>query len=812
MTLAHTKPLRPIHTTTEELASIEEEKRIPARGLYTEEARQERLDFLRDHSDTALDHLQETSLDPQKLTGNIENFIGAVEVPVGLAGPLLFNGQHAQGTFYAPMATSEGALVASATRGASAITRSGGVTTLVVHQRMMRVPLFVLRDMRSAFEFSRWLREHARQIQDQVREVSRHAELLSIEPTIMGSNVHVTFLYETGDAAGQNMTTACTWHCCQWILEQLRQRDDILIENFFIEANMSGDKKVTFQSLINGRGIRVTAEAVITDEELRRTLKTDKHTLGRAIRNAIAGSTQIGMVGFNINVANVIAAMFTATGQDIASVHESSLGQLHLQEVDEGLYASMTLPALIVGTVGGGTSLPRQKQLLESMGCHGPGKVSKLAEIIAGYCLALDLSTMAAIASGQFVAAHERLGRNRPVEFFTGADLTPDFFTEVLREQHDRPNLEVTEVDALDSALGGSSIITELTGQKIDKLVGLFPHKLALEEGGATQELDVMVKVKPLDAEVILMTSTMASMCSPRLASAHRKVKQKTGFKDVHTRELGVYRQTDPRFTRHVPAIHGIFEEPSRETYVLVMEHLDGMIHMDSANDIKAWTRAQKEAVIDGAAQLHSIWYRREDELLEQPWLGDYRTTASMTASRELLLSLGVHAFEEFPEWVSVHDLELHHILVRDIPMWWRELERQPRTLIHNDFNPRNFCLRPGKDGAGTLCVYDWELATIGLPQHDLAEFLSFMCTPQTTLEEVEYYSELHRKALAHYSKLALDEIDEEEWRTGLICSLYDLAIHRFAMYIMAHTFRHYPFMERAVRTIRHLIRLLRGL
>ena len=691
------------------------------------------------------------------------------------------------------------------------------MTTLVVHQRMMRVPLFVLRDMRSAFEFSRWLREHARQIQAQVSEVSRHAELISIEPTIMGSNVHVTFLYETGDAAGQNMTTACTWHCCQWILEQIRRRDDILIENFFIEANMSGDKKVTFQSLINGRGIRVTAEAVITDEELRRTLKTDKHTLGRAIRNAIAGSTQIGMVGFNINVANVIAAMFTATGQDIASVHESSLGQLHLQEVDEGLYASMTLPALIVGTVGGGTALPRQKQLLESMGCHGPGKVSKLAEIIAGYCLALDLSTMAAIASGQFVAAHERLGRNRPVEFFTGADLTPDFFTEVMHEQHGPDHATVAEVTKLESEQGGTSIISELTGQKIDKLIGLFPHKLTLEPSDDKNEqdaktLDVMVKVKPLDQEVILMTNTIASMCSPRLSSAHRKVKQKTGFKDIHTRELGIYRQADPRFVRHVPEIHGIFEQPSREAYVLVMEHLDGMIHMDSVNAIDGWTRAQKEAVIDGAAQLHSIWYRREEELLEQPWLGDYRTTESMTACQELLEALGVHAFEEFPEWVSIHDLELHHVLVRDIPMWWRELEQQPRTLIHNDFNPRNFCLRPSEEGAGTLCVYDWELATIGVPQHDLAEFLSFMCTPNVTLEEVEYYSELHRKALAHYSNLSLDEIDAEEWRIGLICSLYDLAIHRFAMYVMAHTFRHYPFMERAVRTIRHLIRLLRGL
>ena len=804
-------PLAPVIPITER----DEPPQIPARGLYSEEARLERLAFMRERSGTELAELESTEFDPGKLVGNIENLVSSVDIPVGLAGPLLFKGQHARGTFYAPMATSEGALVASATRGATAITRSGGVTTLVVHQRMMRVPLFVFGDVRSAFEFVSFLRAHTKDIKAQVGEVSRHAELLSIDPHIMGPNVHVTFLYETGDAAGQNMTTACTWHCCQWILRNLEtERPDMTVERFYIEGNMSGDKKVTFQSLINGRGTRVIAEAVLSDAQIERTLKTDRASLMRAVQSAMAGSIQVGMIGFNINTANVIGAMFTATGQDIACVHESSLAQLDIQEVEGGVYASMTLPALIVGTVGGGTGLPRQRALLQSIGCHGAGKAGKLAEIIAGYCLALDLSTMAAVASGQFVSAHERLGRNRPVQFFTRDDLTPDLFASTMRGALGAPALEVQQLIELERTETGSSIISELTSRKTDKFVGHVPFAVtyATEPGAEPLTEEVMVKVKPLDREVLLMTSSMIGMCSPRLASAYLKIHDEMEFRDVHTRELGVYQQTDERFTKHTPRLYGVHRDDAREAYVLVLERLKGMNMMDSSASVDGWTRERKEVVVDGLAQLQSIWLGKVDELEEQPWLGFHRTHETMDRGKPFWAALGVHAFEEFPEWFSPDDLQLHHVLVRDVPVWWAELEAMPRTLIHNDFNPRNLCLRTLDDGSERLCVYDWELATVGVPQHDLAEFLSFVCTPQTSLEELEYYSELHRKALAHYAGWRLERLDPHYWREGLIMALFDLAIHRFTMYVTAHTFRRYPFMERVMRTMRHLIRLLRGL
>lgn len=783
--------------------------KVPARGIFDENARIERLNFWRKDSSTQLHSLQETSLDANRLTGNIENLVSGVEIPVGIAGPLLFNGEKAKGIIFAPFATTEGGLVASASRGATAISRSGGVNTRVISQHMMRVPLFVLSNLAGAFMFAQWIRDHVDEIRAQASTVSQHANLISLQPQLQGNQVHVGFHYETGDAAGQNMTTSCTWHCCQWLMQQLESYDEIQFDHFVIEANMSGDKKVNYQSFIVGRGTRVTAECLLSDIAIRDTLKVTPDKFIRTSQSWMTSGSQIGMIGFNINVPNTIAAIFTATGQDIGCVHESSVAQLNLQRVHGGIYASMTLPALIIGTVGGGTALPRQLEMLEAMDCYGPGKVSRFAEIIAGFCLALDLSTLSAVASGQFAAAHERLGRNRPVEWFTEKDLNKSFFLPGLKKVMDKQDFELLGIEKLERTERGSSILTELTARKIDKLVGHFPYQLNLRDSaGKETAIEVMVKSKPLDGEVILMLNSMAAMCGPGLAPSYAQFKDRIGFSGVHTRELGIYRQTDPRFTRHIPKIFDTVEIPEREAYVLVMERLKGMLHMDTADDTSVWTPQQIACVIDGLAQLHSIWYGRDEELLEQPWLGWYPTCESMIEMTVLWEALGVHAAEEFPEWVTQDDLELHREMVRLIPKWWAEIEEMPRTLIHNDFNPRNLCLRPTDDG-DRLCVYDWELATYHLPQHDLVEFLLFMLNTDTEHEVVVKYMEMHRKALEKYAKT---KIDPEQWRVGFNLCIFDLATNRIMLYLMAHTFRHYGFMKRVIRTLRHFVHIMRGL
>jgi NADP-dependent 3-hydroxy-3-methylglutaryl-CoA reductase len=791
---------RPGDTPAERVAA----RPVPKRGVYTEQARLERLDFARRETGAPLPSLQETKLRAERLTGNIENLIGSVEVPVGLAGPLLFHGERAQGLLYAPMATTEGALVASMIRGALAITRCGGVTTRVIRRQMMRVPLFVFSDMQGAYRFVNWVRDHLREIREQALRVSRHADLIHVEPSLRGNMVTLTFVYETGDAAGQNMSTSCTWHACQWLLRQLQYLDEIRLVDYFIESGLSGDKKVSFQSFISGRGTRVTAECHLRRRVVEDVLKVTPEELALGAERAAAFGIQAGTVGWNINVANVLAAMFTATGQDIACVHESSVAMLYIQPVDDGVYASMVLPSLVIGTVGGGTHLPRQNELLAMIGCAGPGKVSRLAEIIAGFCLALDLSTLAAITGGQFTAAHERLGRNRPVRWFTRDDLTAEFFRPAARKALGEAG-EVSQVHFLDDRHSESSIITELTARKIEKLIGLLPVRLLCRGAeGVAPPVDVMVKIKPLDEEVLLMASRLASMCGPKVASSYSRFRHKTGLAGSHVRELEVYRQTDPRFLRHVPDVHVVFRDDEREAFVLVMERLDGLELMDSADDPVGWRSEHLEAAIRGIAEVHAIWYGREADLRAQPWLGFVPGASAMAEMRELWEDLSVHASEEFPEWFSQADLALHRRLIESIPEWWARIESMPRTLTHNDFNPRNLAFRR-EAGAPRLVAYDWELATLNLPQHDLAELLCYVLTPAAEADEVARWVALHRESLARASAR---DIPEAEFEEGFRLSLYDLAVNRLPFSIAAHTFRHFGFMERVSRTLHHLIRL----
>jgi aminoglycoside phosphotransferase (APT) family kinase protein len=240
---------------------------------------------------------------------------------------------------------------------------------------------------------------------------------------------------------------------------------------------------------------------------------------------------------------------------------------------------------------------------------------------------------------------------------------------------------------------------------------------------------------------------------------------------------------------------------------VLVLERLVDVALMDTADDVSAWRPEHVEAALRGIAEVHAVWYGREQALMREPWLGPVWSGAAMTEMMELWEDLGVHAAEEFPEWVSTEDLALHRGLVQSIPEWWSRLDDMPKTLIHNDFNPRNIALRPESAGF-RLVAYDWELATLHLPQHDLAELLSFVLTPEATAEEVGHYLEVHRRALAEASGHA---IDANLWRSGFGLSLMDLAVNRFARYVMVHTFRHYGFMERVIRTLRRLIALELG-
>ena len=780
---------------------------LPGRGLYTEQARQERLAFLREKTASKLVEVQDSRFEAKALTSNIENFIGSLEIPVGCAGPLKINGKHAKGTFYAPFATTEGALVASVARGATAISRAGGVNVRVLGSRMMRAPMFSFRDMKSAYFFEAWAKDHFDEIKAETQKYSHYADLTGFEAEVLGKNVHLHFVYETGDAAGQNMTTTCTWHACMWVMKQIKAFPQLQLEDFIVDGNQSCDKKVSYQSFIQGRGVQVQAEVIIPKEIMRTVLKAEPEAVYHGMVKSMSGAFSTGLVGFNVNVANVIGAMYPALGQDIACVHESSVANMQLDLTPEGdFYIAMLMPTLVVGSVGGGTGLAQQQECLEMIDCAGPGNKYKLAEIICAYCLALDLSTMSAMSSGHFARAHERLGRNRPIDHLKLSELNPDFFTGLMRDQLQDDSLEVLSAAQIENAEVGCSIITEFAARKVNKLIGLLPFRLRYKSSShAEKELEVMVKIKATDKEVAFTSTAVAGMCNEQLADEFYIHQLHTGPKGCDQRELAIFSEKDARFQSITPKIYGRYVDPEREAYVLVAELLSGTELMDSAGDVSGWTEEHLNTAIRGIATYHSLWWGKESELREQEWIGHYPTTERMVEMSRLFDLLGAHSYDEFSDWLTHDDINIYRDRIRDLPEWWSKLEAMPKTLIHGDFNPRNITFRRNGEKL-ELCAYDWELATVHVAQRDIAELLLFTLDENCTLEQLKGYVELHR----HVLQEALGEnLDSEACWQAFRYSVWDLMLSRVSIYLMVHTLQHYEFMERLWATLRRILTLI---
>lgn len=330
------------------------------------------------------------------------------QVPVGLAGPLRVNGDHADGEYPIPLATTEGALVASYTRGMKAITVSGGAKAIILDEGVQRAPYFRFADLTAAASFLGWLAGSEDKFREITGQTSRYAKLKSITPYLDGNAVILLVDFTTGDAAGQNMVTICTDRICRYIVDASPER----VVEWYIESNASGDKKANRLAFQRVRGKKVAVEVVVPRAVVADVLKTTPEVMERFGRAATYGSIQSGTLGTQAHFANGLAALFIACGQDAACVAEAATGTVRLETTPEGdLYASATLPNLIVGTVGGGTSLPTQRECLELMDCYGAGKAGRLAEITATVCLAGELSILAALAAGHFTSAHERLGR-----------------------------------------------------------------------------------------------------------------------------------------------------------------------------------------------------------------------------------------------------------------------------------------------------------------------------------------------------------------------------------------------------------------
>lgn len=376
---------------------------------YSADMVAERRRFVRQYTGVDLHHVGSYSFDPAIVRGNIENFTGVAQVPIGFAGPLRVNGEHARGEFLIPLATTEGTLVASYNRGMKVLNLSGGVTCTVSADCMQRAPVFVFDSAREARAFRDWAEEHASEVRAQAEATSHVAKLLYIDPYLSNKFAYLRFNFATGDAAGQNMVGRATLAACLWIVEHAPG-----VRRFYLESNLATDKKTSHVNVMRTRGKRVTAEAVIPRALLREQLRVDPETLQYHAGVANVGAFLSGANNNGLHSPNAITAMFIATGQDVANVSEGSAAIIYT-EITPGsdLYLSITIPSLIVATHGGGTGLATQRECLEVLGCWGKGKVNKLAEIVAGVVLAGELSLAAAISSLEWVSAHERYGRHR---------------------------------------------------------------------------------------------------------------------------------------------------------------------------------------------------------------------------------------------------------------------------------------------------------------------------------------------------------------------------------------------------------------
>jgi len=343
---------------------------------------------------------------------NIESYIGTVDIPVGLAGPLRIKGRQRLKDYQVPLATTEAALVASYNRGSQLITAAGGCNARVLDQAVSRTPMFAFRNVIDAERFAKFVEERNFHFNSIVSKITSHGRLIRTRAVVEGNHVYLDLRFRTGDASGQNMVTFAADAICKDILSRV----PIQPEHWFLEANFSGDKKATSRTLGDVRGKRVCADICIPRQLVVDTLHTTPERMVDYWYAGALGGVMSGTTGIQGHFANGLTALYLACGQDVACVAESATGMTRLEITAEGdLYASVTLPNIMVGTVGGGTALPGAKACLDILGLAGPGNSSGLAEVCAAIVLAGELSIIGAFCSGDFALAHRSLSRGEPM-------------------------------------------------------------------------------------------------------------------------------------------------------------------------------------------------------------------------------------------------------------------------------------------------------------------------------------------------------------------------------------------------------------
>ena len=752
---------------------MSEYKTIPGRGLLTQTAIQMRIDYLKELG-YGIDAINHYLIDPNILQKNIESFIGTVEIPIGAVGPLLYCENDAEEWVYTAIGTLEGALVSSMNRGAKAISLSGGFTAKVIHQKMVRSPLFVLSDSENAKILENWIDTNVSKIKSIAESYSNHATLIEITKYRDKNNLHLNFVYTTGDAAGQNMTTTCTWHAVLWIVKEFKKVRHQIIEDYVLEGNGSSDKKVSQFLIDHGRGVRVEAHAILKEEVIQKILRTDSETLLKFYQPSRAYANVNGMVGYSINVANAIAGIFAATGQDLASVAESSVALLDLKKHTKGLEVKLTLYSLVVGTLGGGTHLPKQQESLRLMDCVGENKIERFASLIAGFTLGLELSTYSAMVSGEFAKAHEKLGRNKPVEWLQWQEIDANFIKSIL------PSNLTKEINSIEIYKDGveNGIIMNLCKRVNRKLIGFIP----LEIKSKGENIPILLKSKATDLETVKGIHMMAASIDPKLCDLITRYKNNLEYKGTHLKELSIPKFLHVNELHITPKYYGQYINESREIYILAQERLieSELELLDSENKPELWTEKHIKSAIKAINSAHLKYL--DKKAFDSPTnLSEFKVSDAIPLYKKLI-EIAEREEEAQPEkYAILHDY-LKTLADKELKL------NLPKTLIHNDYNPRNIAIRSN----GEICVYDWELAVINYPHRDIVELLSFTLNKDFDspdfLNYITYHYEISGKHL---------NIDWENWKTGYVFALKEFILTRVLFYNSAQVVMKLKFVNR---------------
>lgn len=376
--------------------------------------------------------------------------------------------------------------------------------------------------------------------------------------------------------------------------------------------------------------------------------------------------------------------------------------------------------------------------------------------------------------------------------------LNDDYFSNLARkvfQQDYNSSIQVSQ----QNVLSGSSIIAELASWKTDKVSGLYRYKIDSATDQSFKE--VFIKVKPSNSAVFDVATTIATLCSKELGKCFSEYKKQTGLLDCHKKELAIYQQTDERFLHHSPKLLGIVDEDENEKWILALETITRPVLSDTCAIKDGWSSLHIEASIRGLAELHSIWFSKETELLHSFEYCSALSIEEMEQAKPLWTSLAKHAEPYIAQWLVESIKPLQEKLINTIGDWWGESQTMQRTLIHHDFNPRNIMLT-GTHEKPKLCAFDWELATLGLPQRDLVEFLCFVLPQSFDSNIVMKYMEIHRLELQKASGIV---VSEAEWRRGILYSLNDMIINRIPMYLLAHRIKPQLFLPRVTKNWHNL-------